>query len=126
MANERVLVIDDDRAVHTFLKAVFGKAGYKVYTALDALQGPMAARQFSPDLIVLDLAMPGGGGPAVLQRLRTMQGMMQIPVLVYSGLGQERVEALVPPAPDIVYVAKPGTPEELLQAAQSLLGSTPS
>ena len=122
MANERILVIDDDRTVHTFLKAVFGKAGYKVYSALDALQGPMVARQFNPDLIVLDLALPGGGGPSVLQRVRTMQGMMQIPVLVYSGIGRERVEQLVPAAPDVVHIAKPGTPEEILQAVASLLG----
>ena len=67
-----------------------------MFTALDALQGPMVARQAQPDLVVLDLAMPGGGGPAVLERLGLMQGMMQIPVVVYSGLSQDRVEELVP------------------------------
>jgi DNA-binding response OmpR family regulator len=59
---ERILVIDDDRTVLTYLRAVLGRAGYRVFTALDALQGPMVARQTQPDLVVLDLAMPGGGG----------------------------------------------------------------
>jgi DNA-binding response OmpR family regulator len=121
MAGERILVIDDDRTVLTYLTAVLGKEGYRVFTAMDALQGPMVARQSQPDLVVLDLAMPGGGGPAVLERLRRMQGMMQIPVVVYSGLPKERVEQLVPIGPDLLFVPKPGAPDEVLNAVRSLL-----
>jgi len=121
MAGERILVVDDERTVLTYLKAVLGKEGYRVFTAMDALQGPMVARQSQPDLVVLDLAMPGGGGPAVLERLRRMQGMMQIPVVVYSGLPKERVEQLVPIGPDLLFVQKPGAPDEVLNAVRSLL-----
>ena len=101
-------MIDDDRTVLTYLKAVLGREGYRVFTAMDALQGPMVARQSQPDLVVLDLAMPGGGGPAVLDRLRRMQGMMQIPVVVYSGLPKDRVEELVPIGPDLLFVPEAG------------------
>jgi DNA-binding response OmpR family regulator len=121
MAGERILVIDDDRTVLTYLTAVLGKEGYRVFTAMDALQGPMVARQSQPDLVVLDLAIPGGGGPAVLERLRRMQGMMQVPVVVYSGLPKERVEQLVPIGPDLLFVPKPGAPDEVLNAVRSLL-----
>jgi DNA-binding response OmpR family regulator len=121
MAGERILVIDDDRTVLTYLNAVLGKEGYRVFTAMDALHGPMVARQSQPDLVVLDLAIPGGGGTAVLDRLRRMQGMMQIPVVVYSGLPKERVEKLVPIGPDLLFVQKPGAPDELLNAVRSLL-----
>ncbi len=120
-AGERILVIDDDRTVLTYLTAVLGKGGYRVFTAMDALQGPMVARQSQPDLVVLDLAMPGGGGPAVLERLRRLQGTMQIPVVVYSGLPKDRVEQLVPLGPDLLFVQKPGTPDEVLNAVRSLL-----
>jgi CheY-like chemotaxis protein len=123
MAGERILVIDDDRTVLTYLKAVLGREGYRVYTALDALQGPMVARQARPDLVVLDLAMPGGGGTAVLDRLRRLQGTMQVPVVVYSGLPRERAEQLVPTGPDVLFVQKPGTPDDVLAAVRSLLGS---
>jgi CheY-like chemotaxis protein len=121
MAGERILVIDDDRTVLTYLKAVLGGEGYRVFTAMDALQGPMVARQSQPDLVVLDLAMPGGGGPAVLERLRRMQGMMQIPVVVYSGLPKDRVEELVPIGPNLLFIEKPGTSDEVLNAVRSLL-----
>ena len=121
MAGERILVVDDDRTVLTYLTAVLGKEGYRVFTAMDALQGPMVARQSQPDLVVLDLAMPGGGGPAVLERLRRMQGTMQVPVVVYSALPKERVEQLVPIGPDLLFVQKPGTPYEVLNAVRSLL-----
>src|SRR3972149_9768537 len=117
-ATERILVIDDDRAVLTYLRAVLGGEGYRVFTALDALHGPMVARQERPDLVVLDLAMPGGGGPAVLDRLRMMQGVGEIPVLVYSGLSEDRVADLVPPGPGLSFIAKPGTPDEGLQAVR--------
>ncbi len=122
MAGERILVVDDDRTVLTYLKAVLGKEGYRVFTAMDALQGPMVARQSQPDLVVLDLAMPAGGGTAVLDRLRRMQGTMQIPVVVYSGLSKERVEQLVPVGPDLVFVPKSGNPDDVLKAVRSLLG----
>ena len=121
MAGERILVVDDDRTVLTYLTAVLGREGYRVFTAMDALQGPMVARQSQPDLVVLDLAMPGGGGPAVLERLRRMQGMMQVPVVVYSALPKERVEQLVPIGPDLLFVQKPGAPDEVLNAVRSLL-----
>lgn len=121
MAGERILVIDDDRTVLTYLTAVLGKEGYRVFTAMDALQGPMVARQSQPDLVVLDLAMPGGGGPAVLERLRRLRGTMQVPVVVYSGLPKDRVEQLVPLGPDLLFIQKPGTPDEVLNAVRSLL-----
>jgi len=122
-ANERILVIDDDRAVLTYLKALLGREGYRVYTAMDALQGPMLARQAQPDLVVLDLAMPGGGGPAVLDRLRLLQGVRDVPVLVYSGLSKDRVDELVPTGPGVSFIAKPGTPDEVLEAVRSLLSA---
>jgi CheY-like chemotaxis protein len=123
MTGERILVVDDDRTVLTYLKAILGREGYRVFTALDALQGPMVARQAQPDLVVLDLAMPGGGGTAVLDRLRRLQGTMQVPVVVYSGLSRERVEELVPADPDVLFVQKPGKPDDVLAAVRSLLSS---
>jgi hypothetical protein len=50
-----------------------------------------------------------------------MQGMMQVPVLVYSGLAKERVAQLVKESEDLLFVPKPGTPEDLLTAVRYLL-----
>ena len=120
--NESILVIDDDRTVHTYLKRVLAKGGYRIYTALDAVQGSMMARQTHPDLVILDVAMPGGGGPAVMERLRNLQGSTITPVLVYSGLEPGRPEHLIPADADVAFVSKPGDPEKLLETVQSLLG----
>jgi hypothetical protein len=57
----------------------------------------------------------------VLERLRLMQGMMQIPVVVYSGLAPDRVEELVPKSAELRFVPKPGTADEMLGAIRSLL-----
>ena len=121
MGHKRILVVDDDRTVHTYLRGVLGKAGYQVYTAVDAIQGSMMARKETPDLVVLDVALPGGGGPSVLERLRNLQGLSMVPVLVYSGLETSRVEKLMPVGTDMAYLPKPGTPEQLLRMVASLL-----
>jgi DNA-binding response OmpR family regulator len=121
MGQKRILVVDDDRTVHTYLRGVLGKAGYHVYGAVDALQGSMMARKENPDLVVLDVALPGGGGPSVLERLRNLPGLSLVPVLVYSGLETGRVEKLMPVGADMAFMAKPGTPDELLRVVQSLL-----
>jgi DNA-binding response OmpR family regulator len=122
---ESILVVDDDRTVHTYLRRVLAKGGFRVYGALDAVQGSIMARQTRPDLVILDVAMPGGGGPAVLERLKNLQGTNITPVLVYSGLGGGRAENLMPAADgdtDVAFVSKPGDPDELLHKIHLLLG----
>jgi CheY-like chemotaxis protein len=49
------------------------------------MQGSMFARQVQPDLVILDINLPGGGGEKVYERLRTMPGALRVPVLVYTG-----------------------------------------
>ena len=122
MSAKRVLVIDDEQVIHTFLKAVFEKAGFRVTSALDALQGPLIAKQLAPDLIVLDIALPGGGGYKVFERLRIMKETTDIPILVYSALPREQVLAKIPEGRDVLVVSKPSGHDDLLTAAKMLLG----
>ena len=122
-AAKRVLVIDDERVIHTFMKAVFERVGFRVTGAVDALQGPLIARQLTPDLIVLDIALPGGGGYKVFERLRMMKETTAIPILVYSMLPREQVLAQIPEAGDVIFLSKPAAPEEILAAANKLLGA---
>lgn len=119
--NETILVVDDDRTVHTYLRGILASGGFRIYTALDAVQGSIVARQTKPDLVILDVAMPGGGGPAVMERLRNLQGTAFTPILVYSGLEPERVLDLMAGAPDVQFVAKPGAPAEILDKVHTLL-----
>jgi CheY-like chemotaxis protein len=122
MVPKRVLIVDDEKSIHALLKPLFEGQGYKVFSAFDAIQAPMLARSTSPGLIVLDIAMPGGGGLTVFQRLRSMVPTARIPILVYTSVPLEQVLAQIQEAKDVSFLAKPATPEEILKAAAALLG----
>lgn len=122
MSQRRVLIVEDDRTVQAQLKAVFQKDGWQVTAALDAMQGLMLARQTKPDLLVLDIGLPAGGGASVFERLRQMVGTFQTPVLVYSAMPREEAMKEVPEGPDVAFVAKPAEPAVLLAAARGLVG----
>ncbi len=107
----RILVIDDEPAMIGAVAALVGSVGHRVSAAYD---GHEALRRFDadrPDLVILDLAMPGLDGIAVCREIR---GRGPTPIIVLSGEGQEaaKVEALDAGADD--YVTKPFGKDELL------------
>ena len=70
MPNARILVIDDEQSILNLVSAYLRPEGYEVYTALDGPSGLKAARAYRPDLIVLDIMLPGMDGIELLSRLR--------------------------------------------------------
>ena len=90
-----VLVVDDESVVREVVVKYLRREGYRTLEAGDGDVAVALVEHEHPDLVVLDLAMPGGGGPAVLDRLRMMQGGREVPVLVYSGLSRDRFDELV-------------------------------
>lgn len=119
---KKILIIDDDKLVHTILKAEFERAGYQVFAALDAMQGLMLAKQLKPDLIVLDMLMPAGGGTSVYDRLQMMAGSFQVPILVYSSLDPAEIAAKISEGPGVKIIGKNATHAAVLEAAKTLLG----
>jgi DNA-binding response OmpR family regulator len=115
----RVLVVDDDPTVSDVVRRYLERAGYEVVHAAD---GTAALRRFThdrPDLVVLDLMLPGVDGLEVCRRLqRTGAG---VPVIMLTALGEEadRVLGLELGADD--YVTKPFSPRELVLRVQSVL-----
>ena len=124
MAERRVLVVDDDRIVHTIVRAAIEKHGYTVFSAFDAMQVPMMARQLKPDLIVLDINMPGGGGFEAFRRLQMISWTAAIPVLVHTVLSHADVRHHIAPSPSVEYLAKPALPDDILGAVRKFLPST--
>ncbi|MGI8657260.1 MAG: response regulator transcription factor [Candidatus Limnocylindria bacterium] len=107
----RILVIDDEPAMIGAVAALVGSVGHRVSAAYDGLE---ALRRFDadePDLVILDLAMPGLDGIAVCREIRRRGST---PIIVLSGEGQEeaKIEALDAGADD--YVTKPFGKGELL------------
>src|SRR6266536_4289148 len=116
---QRVLVVDDDPTVSDVVRRYLERAGIAVTLAAD---GPAALRAFEaerPDLVVLDLMLPGIDGLEVCRRLRARAE--DVPVVMLTALGDEgdRVLGLQLGADD--YVTKPFSPRELVLRVQSVL-----
>jgi len=120
---KKVLVIDDDKTVHSILKLALEKAGYQVFAALDAMQGMMTAKQLKPDLIVLDIMMPAGGGFAVYERLQMMSSSFQVPFLIYSSVPGSEIMAKIQEGPTVKILSKTAKLEEIVAAANELTGA---
>lgn len=113
----RVLIADDDPQILRALRITLGARGYEVTTAADGRAALDAATRTRPDLVVLDLGMPGLSGIEVIQALR---GWTTVPILVVSGRTEswDKVEALDAGADD--YVTKPFAADELLARIRAL------
>jgi len=118
-AGQRVLVVDDDPTVSDVVRRYLHQAGYRVRLATDGLAGLAAVRADPPDLVVLDLMMPGLNGIEVCRRLR--RELPTLPIIMLTALGDEanRIGGLEVGADD--YVAKPFSPRELMLRVQSVL-----
>lgn len=116
---QRILVIDDDPGVTSVLRRGLAYEGYTVDIAGTGEEGLGIARERPPDLVILDIMMPGIDGLAVLQRLR--QADVQLPVLLLTAKDapDDEVHGLESGADD--YVVKPFTFEVLLARVRALL-----
>ena len=118
----KVLIADDDPQILRALRITLGARGYDVTTAADGKAALDAATRTHPDLVVLDLGMPGLSGVEVIQALR---GWTTVPILVVSGRTEswDKVEALDAGADD--YVTKPFAIDELLARIRALTRRVP-
>ena len=85
--NIMILVVDDDESMIELLEECLKKEGYTVTTATDGLKGVAAAEKATPDLIILDLLMPGMHGFDVCQKLRKESDFKDTKILISSGKG---------------------------------------
>ncbi|TCB97237.1 response regulator transcription factor [Micromonospora zingiberis] len=115
----RILVVDDDPTVSDVVLRYLKRAGYLVEQAADGLTALAAVDRSPPDLVVLDLMLPGLDGLGVCRRLR--QRTATIPVIMLTALGEEadRILGLQLGADD--YVTKPFSPRELVLRVGSVL-----
>ena len=125
-AKKKILHVEDDKSVSLLVRAVLERAGYQVFSALDAMQGLMMVRQVQPDLVVLDVMMPAGGGASVHQRIRQMSGTFGLPILIYSGTDPAEIAKSIPADPLTLVLQKPAPPAEILAAVAKLFQSAAS
>lgn len=118
---KKMLIIEDDQTVHSVLKLVFEEVGYQVFAAVDAMQGVMLARQVKPDIIVLDIMMPAGGGFAVYDRLKMMSGTFPAPLLIYSSMDPSVIRKKIQDGPTVIILSKGAKITQLREAAARLI-----
>jgi CheY-like chemotaxis protein len=121
----RILIVDDDADVTTYLQSVFNDNGYETICASGGDEALKLARQHHPDLICLDISMPPPTGVRVYRSLRDDPELKKIPVVMITGVEREfeqfiKTRRQVPP-PD-GYHRKPFDPEEVLATVREILG----
>ena len=114
-----VLVVDDDPTLREVVSGYLTRAGLDVLEAGDGLDALSVARTRSPDLVVLDLTLPGLDGLEVFRRLRSERGDLPVVMLTARGEESDRVLGLEIGADD--YVTKPFSSRELVLRIQSIL-----
>jgi len=103
----RILVIDDEEGVLTLLKFRLGRFGHEVITSNNGIDGIRKARMFEPDLILLDLVMPGMSGFRVCELLKSYKKTKDIPIFIFTALDRlEDVERAFEKGADD-YIVKP-------------------
>ncbi|GAB6904228.1 Response regulator receiver protein [Desulfosarcina cetonica] len=114
---KKILIIDDDPIVVKYLEAVFSDNGYETCSASSTSEGLAVVRKEKPDLITLDLQMPGEWGPRFYRKLRQDKALKEIPVIVVSGIdGDHAIKDA------IAFVKKPFDPEKLVGIVKNTIG----
>jgi two-component system alkaline phosphatase synthesis response regulator PhoP len=118
VAEAKILLVDDERSILDLVTAYLKPEGYQVYTATDGPSALKAARAFKPDLIVLDIMLPGMDGVEVLSQLRRESGVYVI-LLTAKAEETDKIVGLSVGADD--YLTKPFSPRELVARIKAAL-----
>ena len=110
MEQPKVLIVDDDSTLRTLLRRTLDSEPYTLYEASDGPQALVLANQHLPDLILLDVMMPGMDGVAVLRQLKTQERTSQIPVIMVTALAQDSHVTLCLEEGAVDHIAKPFSP----------------
>lgn len=114
----KILAVDDDLFILELYKTILTEAGYEVETAEDAMSSVTKFQEFKPDLLILDVEMPAGGGEKVFDRLRNLF-MVTIPIIFSTGV-PESVERYAG-RDNVTILKKPVNKETLLNEIKRLL-----
>lgn len=122
-AAPKVLVIDDDKTFTAMVASLLRAAGYAPIVAFDAMQGFMLAQREQPDLVILDLSMPAGGGMGVLDHLRHASRTLNVPVVIVTGTSSPKVEAEAKEKGVVAVLTKPVDGTALLALVKQVVES---
>lgn len=115
---KRILIIDDDPNIQDYLQALFTDNGYATDIASDAKEGLEKAKANIPDLVTLDIEMPGEWGPRFYRHMSQESELKNVPVIVISGLSGNSYAI----TKAVASIKKPFDREELLGIVKDTIG----
>ena len=118
MANEKVLIIDDEEKILNLVTSYLEREGYEIFTAQDGLEGLKLSKKVNPDIIVLDIMLPGMDGLELLSQIRRESNVYVI-MLTAKTEETDKIVGLSVGADD--YVTKPFSPRELTARIKAAL-----
>jgi two-component system, OmpR family, phosphate regulon response regulator PhoB len=130
MGKKKILIVDDEMDMRIFLSALMETSGYKAFATRNGKDGILKARDIVPDLIILDVMMPGEGGVLMYRQLKTDKTLKDIPVIMLSAVEKKTFIHYLKmlniqldnsiPYPD-AYMEKPPEADELLKLTGKLI-----
>jgi two-component system, cell cycle response regulator DivK len=118
---KRILVVEDTEDNRQIVRDLLESAGYELIEALDGLEGVAAAEREHPDLILMDIQLPGIDGYEATRRIRAIPELATVPIIAVTSYALSGDEAKTRAAGCDGYVAKPFSPRQLLAKIREFL-----
>ena len=119
--SKRVLIIEDHEDNRRILRDLLTSKGYDVIEAVDGLDGVSAAETLRPDLIIMDIQLPGIDGYEATRRIKANSETKKIPIIVVTSYALRGDDMKAVEAGCDVYIAKPFSPRQLLSKVREYL-----
>ena len=118
---KRILVVEDTEDNRQIIRDLLTSAGYELIEAVDGIEGVAAAEREKPDLILMDIQLPGIDGYEATRRIRAVPTLTKVPIIAVTSYALSGDEAKTRAAGCDGYVAKPFSPRELLAKVREFL-----
>ena len=118
---KRILVIEDTEDNRQIIRDLMTSVGYELIEAVDGIEGVAAAEREKPDLILMDIQLPGIDGYEATRRIRAIPEMAKVPIIAVTSYALSGDEAKTREAGCDGYVAKPFSPRQLLAKVREFL-----
>ena len=119
---KKILIVDDEPAIVDMLEDLLSEAGYEFRTAMDGKAAILEADAYRPDLVLLDVSLPEGGGGGVFKNLRQSPSTRDVPVIFLSALAPAEIRQMVAADAHSIVHRKPFKQKELLELMNKMLG----